>query len=438
MRAQLRARSTHAVMSDIVSARFSERIACRETLVTYRTAVPVEQAARTTCCARRPVHVASASSASARRRALRLRRQLAHDIFKQLIEINTTDSSRKHHGCGAGHGAAAARCGISRPRTWWCSGRTIARATWWRATAAGRGRTSGRSDHRPPGRGGGAARGLEHGSLPVRREGRLLLRPRHAGHEGQRRHRGRRLHPAEKGGLRPGPRHHPRAHRGRGGRHLQRRRLAAQESPRPRRRRIRTKSGFGRRARRHGKPHDGGVRGHREALRGLSAARHQSRRPQFAAEAGQRDLSRGGRARGLQKYRVPVRAERVTREYFDADGARSSPRRRPPTCARSCKPARCGGDRAPVEGSALQLDHAHDLRGHPAQRRARIQRAAAARRSQCQLPHLSRALAGGDPARAGKAVQRSALAVRYRSDTARCSITDRIARRWSRRRCGPT
>ena len=42
---------------------------------------------------------------------------------------------------------------------------------------------------------------------------------------------------------------------------------------------------------------DGGVRGDREALWRLSAACHQPRRPQLAAEARQCHLSRGGRAR---------------------------------------------------------------------------------------------------------------------------------------------
>ena len=65
------------------------------------------------------------------------------------------------------------------------------------------------------------------------------------------------------------------------------------------------------------------------------------------------------------------------------------------------------------QGSALQLDHAHDLRRHHARRRPCLQRSAAARRGQRQLPHLSRAFARGYPARSREAVRRS--------DSSRCA-----------------
>ena len=109
---------------------------------------------------------------------------------------------RKHHARRAGDGEAAARCRLSgrrregaRPqRPQGEHGGALPRQAGIEAEAD--------PDHRPPRRGGGAPRGLDHRSLPVRREGRLLLRARHAGHEGQRRHRRDRLHPPEEGGLR--------------------------------------------------------------------------------------------------------------------------------------------------------------------------------------------------------------------------------------------
>ena len=62
-------------------------------------------------------------------------RQLSRDIFKQLIEINTTDS--------VGSTTVAAEAMAQRLRDagfpqamLWCWGPTPARATWWRACTA--------------------------------------------------------------------------------------------------------------------------------------------------------------------------------------------------------------------------------------------------------------------------------------------------------------
>ena len=118
-------------------------------------------------------------------------RQLARDIFKQLIEINTTDS--------VGNVTTAAEAMAQRLRDagfpaaiFTCSAPTTARRTWSCACTA-----SGKHKpvllHRPSRCGRSAPRGLDHRSVPVRREGRLLLRPRHAGHERRRRHHGRPL-----------------------------------------------------------------------------------------------------------------------------------------------------------------------------------------------------------------------------------------------------
>ncbi len=146
--------------------------------------------------------------------------ETAHDIFKQLIEINTTDS------IGSTTVAAQAMAKRLLDAGFPAADVTVARAQ--RPQGQHGGALSGqsglqaeaRAHHRASRRGGGAARGLDHRSLSVRREGRLLLRPRNPGHEGERCHRGGRVHPHEEGRLRTRPRHHPRAHRGRGGRSI--------------------------------------------------------------------------------------------------------------------------------------------------------------------------------------------------------------------------
>ena len=131
---------------------------------------------------------------------------------------------------------------------------------------------------------------------------------------------GHRFHPHAEGRIRSGPRHHPGAHRGRRGGQVERRRLAAAKSPRSDRRGIRAQSGLGRRQHGSRQAAGGGIRGHREALCGFPGARHQSRRPQLAAEAGQCDLSRGGRARRVGEVAVSVRAECRDARVFRPNG----------------------------------------------------------------------------------------------------------------------
>ena len=111
------------------------------------------------------------------------------------------------------------------------------------------------------------------------------------------------LHPLEEGRLRTGPRHHPRADGGRGGRQVERRRLAARRITAiwstPSMRSIPTAAVTPSTANRRG-----GVRGDRKAVRGLPGARHQSRRPQLAARARQRHLPRRRCARGACRGRL--------------------------------------------------------------------------------------------------------------------------------------
>ena len=86
----------------------------------------------------------------------------------------------------------------------------------------------------------------------------------------------------------------------------------------------------------HGKPLVGGVRGDRKALRRLSAARDQSGRPQLAAEAGQRHLPRRGRACGPAEVPVPVRAQHGHARVLHPDGGRVEPG---PRWRRTCAPS---------------------------------------------------------------------------------------------------
>ena len=60
--------------------------------------------------------------------------QLSRDIFQELIEINTTDSVGSTTARGGGHGQAPDRRGISRRRRSGARRRTIAKATWSRAS----------------------------------------------------------------------------------------------------------------------------------------------------------------------------------------------------------------------------------------------------------------------------------------------------------------
>ncbi len=65
---------------------------------------------------------------------------------------------------------------------------------------------------------------------------------------------------------------------------------------------------------------DGGLRSHRETLWRLSGARHQSGRPQFAAEAGQCDLPRRGRSARAGAFAVSLRTESGDARIFRTNG----------------------------------------------------------------------------------------------------------------------
>ena len=61
------------------------------------------------------VVLAGCAQASAAPAASPAQQKLARDIYKELVEINTTDVGRRHHAAAAGDGGAAAAAGFPRP-----------------------------------------------------------------------------------------------------------------------------------------------------------------------------------------------------------------------------------------------------------------------------------------------------------------------------------
>ena len=100
----------------------------------------------------------------------------------------------------------------------------------------------------------------------------------------------------------------------------------------------------------------------------------------------------------LAAYTFPFEMNEVTRTYF-TNLARTGDRADGRGHARHPGHAAGSGGRSAAQRRAqLQLQLPHHLRGHAARRRPRQQRPAADRAGQRELPHLSRPLAGGDPA----------------------------------------
>ncbi len=95
----------------------------------------------------------------------------------------------------------------------------------------------------------------------------------------------------------------------------------------------------------------------------------------------------------LQHYKFPFELNDVTRAFF----AQTSKVQTGTDCRRHARSyqdaAGSGGHRAALQGPVLQLDHAHDLRGDAAASWTRQQCAAAASDGQCELSHPTRPLA---------------------------------------------
>ena len=120
----------------------------------------------------------------------------------------------------------------------------------------------------------------------------------------------------------------------------------------------------------------------------------------------------------LQKFAFPFELNAVTREYFTQMAKIETGQRAADLRAILGDAARCEGRRAAVAGHARELGHAHHLRRDHVERRSCAQCPAGPGRSQRELPHLPRPLAGGNSRAAGQAVRRSethgSLSQRYR------------------------
>ena len=118
----------------------------------------------------------------------------------------------------------------------------------------------------------------------------------------------------------------------------------------------------------------------------------------------------------LQKSPFPFELNSVTREYFTQMALVEPADNRCRHARHPIDATGSGSDRAPLAGRSFQLDHAHHLRADHARGRPCLQCAAATRRSQRQLPDFSRAFSRGNPPGARENVQRSNCHVRYRGD----------------------
>ena len=198
---------------------------------------------------------------------------LARDIFKELIEIDTTDSvgnvttaaeamAKRLRDAGL---PAAGRPGAGPERAQGESGRRGCTAP----ASASRSCCSGTSTWSRRSREDWTAR-----SVQVHREGRLLLRPRHRRRQGAGGHLVANLIRLQARRVPARPRHHRRAHGRRGRRRAcQRRRVAAQEPSRSHRGRVRDQRPMaGRCCRRRAKPGAiNEVRAPRRSMRRLPA-----------------------------------------------------------------------------------------------------------------------------------------------------------------------
>ena len=148
----------------------------------------------------------------------------------------------------------------------------------------------------------------------------------------------------------------------------------------------------------------------------------------------------------LERSPFPFELNNVTRAYFEQMATLEKGQRGEDMRGDSACDARPRGHRAPLSRSAFQLDHAHDLRGHPPQRRPCQQRSSAERRSHRELPHSSRPLARRNSAGPGAAfspIRKSKSSVpipRPRKNPChrlRCAPTYSKPSSVYRMRCGP-
>ena len=225
---------------------------------------------------------------------------------------------------------------------------------------------------------------------------RLVLRTRDQRRQGDGVTVRRQSDSLERRGVQAGPGSDSGPHRRRGRRHLQRRLVAGQRAPRSGRRGVRDQRG---RRRQHAKgeiPDERGA-GEREGLSGLPSGGDQLRRSQLAAGEGQRHLSPLAGPRPPCDARIPGPVERDHARLFRAfrrgrNGSRHR-RRHASRRASNAGPGRCRS--AVSQTAVLEFDDADDVRGHAARGWTRQQRPAAARDRQRQLPDPAGRESGG-------------------------------------------
>src|SRR4030095_13447577 len=146
---------------------------------------------------------------------------LARDVLKELIEINTTDTTGDN--TPAAEAIHTRFCNAATPYKWKCSS-PLPRH---RLCETG-------PLYRAPGRRRSPAQRLECRPFQTHRRGRILLRTRHPGHQEQRRHDGGRIPAHEAGELPSLARPGPGSNRRRRGWSGKRRQMARHAASRPR------------------------------------------------------------------------------------------------------------------------------------------------------------------------------------------------------------
>ena len=224
-------------------------------------------------------------------------------------------------------------------------------------------------------------------SVQVHRARRLLLRPRHERRQGD----GVDLHrqPAalQAGGLRPRPRHHPRAHRGRRRRRVERCALADRQSQDLIDAAYALNEGGGG-SLRDGKPFINSV----GAAEKVSANFTVSTANRGGHSSVPRDdnaiyAARRGAGEDRRSYQFPVMLNEVTRAFFASTAKIETPEMGAAMRAIVANPNDAVASAIVSARSALPLDAAHDVRRDDARRRSRAQRAAADGDGERELPH---------------------------------------------------
>ncbi len=141
----------------------------------------------------------------------------------------------------------------------------------------------------------------------------------------------------------------------------------------------------------------------------------------------------------LQNYQFPFELNEVTRAYYERMAKVETSARAADMKGILKNPPDAAAVREPLERSHRQFHHPHHLRRHASQRRPRQQRLAAARRGQRELPHSSGTLRGRSPAGTDQSICRSEnYACATSTTSATFSKALPTARAFRPRRCAAT